>query len=45
MLRKAILVLLFASVLLAAVGCNTVEGLGEDISTLGRAMSEAAGSN
>jgi predicted small secreted protein len=31
--------------LFAAMGCHTVEGVGEDISSLGHAMSEAAGSN
>jgi len=45
MLRKALLALMLAGMLFVALGCNTVEGLGEDISSLGRAMSEAAGSN
>jgi predicted small secreted protein len=43
MIRKAILVLLLAGMLFAALGCRTVEGMGEDISSLGHAMSEAAG--
>jgi predicted small secreted protein len=45
MMRKAILALLLAGMLFAALGCNTVEGLGEDISTLGHAMSEAVSSD
>jgi predicted small secreted protein len=45
MIRKALLALVLAGMLFAAMGCHTVEGVGEDISSLGHAMSEAAGSN
>jgi len=42
MIRRIILVLALTCVLIAAVGCNTVEGMGRDISDLGHAISEAA---
>ncbi len=42
MLRKALLVLVLVGMLFAALGCHTVQGVGEDISSLGHAMSEAA---
>jgi len=41
MIRKALLVLVLIGMLFVALGCHTVEGIGEDISTLGHAMSEA----
>ena len=43
MIRKALLVLVLVGMLFAALGCHTVEGMGEDISSLGSAISEAAG--
>ena len=42
MIRRIILALALTCVLMEAVGCNTVEGMGHDISDLGHALSEAA---
>ena len=42
MIRKMLLTLALIGVLLTAFGCNTVAGLGRDISTVGNALSDAA---
>jgi predicted small secreted protein len=42
MAKKVLLVLVVVGMLVAAVGCNTVEGAGRDISSLGSAIAEAA---
>ena len=40
MLRKVILALLLASVMLAFCGCGTVQGIGDDIKWMGKTGSE-----
>jgi predicted small secreted protein len=42
MIRKVLLILALLGMALAAVGCNTIQGAGRDISTAGEAISEAA---
>ena len=42
MLRKTILVLVLISLAATLVGCNTVQGIGRDISAAGEAITEAA---
>lgn len=39
---RLLLAILLAAPALALAGCNTVEGLGRDISAVGRAMSGAS---
>ena len=36
---------LAAAILVALGGCNTIRGIGEDISALGRALSDSTGAN
>ena len=43
MVRRVLLALVLAGLLFAALGCNTMQGLGEDVSELGDALTEAAG--
>jgi len=43
MVRRVLLALVLAGLLFAALGCNTMQGLGEDVSELGEALTEAAG--
>jgi len=43
MMRRVLLALVLAGLLFAALGCNTMQGLGEDVSELGDALTEAAG--
>ncbi len=43
MMRRVLLALALAGLLFAALGCNTMQGLGEDVSELGDALTEAAG--
>jgi predicted small secreted protein len=40
MLRKVILALLLASVMLAFCGCGTVQGIGDDLNWLGKTGSD-----
>jgi predicted small secreted protein len=42
MMRRVILALMLAGLLFAAWGCNTVRGVGEDVSAAGNALSTAA---
>lgn len=41
MIRKVLLVLALLGMALAAASCNTIQGVGRDISTAGEAISEA----
>ncbi len=41
MIRNALAVAALATLSLAAAGCNTVEGLGDDIKSVGRAGERA----
>lgn len=43
MTRKVVLVLVLLGMMVASVGCNTVRGIGRDISAVGDALSDAAG--
>jgi predicted small secreted protein len=43
MIRKILLVFALAGMLIAAVSCNTVRGIGRDISEAGDALAGAAG--
>jgi predicted small secreted protein len=43
MTRKVMLVLILLGTMVASVGCNTVRGVGRDISAVGDALSDAAG--
>ncbi len=43
MTRKVVLVLVLLGMLVASAGCNTVRGIGRDISAVGDALSDAAG--
>ncbi len=43
MMRRVLLALVLAGLLFATLGCNTMRGLGEDVSELGEALTEAAG--
>lgn len=43
MIRKMVLVLVLIGLAATQIGCNTVQGIGRDISTAGEAISEAAG--
>ncbi|HEX7010158.1 MAG TPA: entericidin A/B family lipoprotein [Phycisphaeraceae bacterium] len=42
MLTRLILLVLVVSLGLLAIGCNTFEGMGEDLSAIGRAITDAA---
>ena len=42
MIKKIILVLALTGILLGTFGCNTVEGIGRDISALGTALADTA---
>ncbi|MET0373662.1 MAG: entericidin A/B family lipoprotein [Rhizorhabdus sp.] len=41
MIRRAIAITLISG-LLAVTGCNTIEGVGKDVSSAGKAVSDAA---
>lgn len=43
MIHRVLLAFALAGLLFAVLGCNTMRGLGEDISEMGNALSEAAG--
>jgi len=43
MLRKALLTLVLAAVVLAVLGCQTVQGLGEDIKWTGEKGAQVVG--
>ena len=43
MTRKVVIVLVLLGMMVASVGCNTVRGIGRDISAVGDALSDAAG--
>ncbi|MDI9434116.1 MAG: entericidin A/B family lipoprotein [Sedimentisphaerales bacterium] len=45
MLKKAVLLLVLAVLTIASFGCNTIRGVGRDISAVGDALSDAAGGN
>ncbi|WP_157219289.1 entericidin A/B family lipoprotein [Flavisphingomonas formosensis] len=42
MVRKLVMVALAAGSLMAVAACNTVEGAGKDVSSAGKAVSNAA---
>jgi predicted small secreted protein len=42
MIKKVLLVLALTGILFGAFGCNTVEGIGRDISALGTALADTA---
>jgi predicted small secreted protein len=41
MVRRVLLILALTGLLLGVFGCHTVKGIGEDIESLGKAMSDA----
>jgi predicted small secreted protein len=43
MLRKAVLLLALLVLTAASLGCNTIRGVGRDISAVGDALTDAAG--
>jgi predicted small secreted protein len=43
MVRKIALSLVLAAILCLSFGCNTIQGLGEDISVAGASLTKAAG--
>jgi predicted small secreted protein len=45
MVKKAVLLLVLAVLTMASFGCNTIRGVGRDISAVGDALSDAAGGN
>jgi predicted small secreted protein len=45
MVRRVLLILALAGLLLGVFGCNTVKGIGKDIESLGNAMSDAVDGN
>jgi predicted small secreted protein len=42
MVRRILLGIVLSGMILALVGCNTIRGIGEDITQAGEAISEAA---
>ena len=42
MIKGAIAITLMSVALLAVTGCNTIEGVGRDVSSAGKAVSDAA---
>lgn len=42
MIKRAIVMTLISMGLLAVTGCNTIEGVGRDVSSAGKAVSDAA---
>ena len=42
MIKRAIAITLMSVGLLAVTGCNTIEGVGRDVSSAGKAVSDAA---
>ena len=42
MIRKVVMILILVGLVVTFVGCNTIEGMGRDISEAGEAISEAA---
>jgi predicted small secreted protein len=45
MIKKAVLLFVLMGLSAALVGCQTVAGIGRDISTAGELITEAAGEN
>ena len=42
MIRKVVMILILICLVATLVGCNTIEGMGRDISEAGEAISDAA---
>lgn len=42
MIRHAVAIMLLAAGVLAVTGCNTIEGVGRDLSSAGKTVSDAA---
>ena len=42
MIKGAIAIMLMSVALLAVTGCNTIEGVGRDVSSAGKSVSDAA---